>query len=255
MEGHTKTQEHFKNRRRRSIWNRAVTGMAAVVVFCTTYALILPAITMERSPTCGIEEHAHDDGCYTPPLVLSCGAETSGETLLHTHNEFCYDADKNLICPLPELQAHTHGDSCYTVIEPQPLHVHEEGCWKEKKVLACGLEETEGHSHTDSCDGQTENLICQMEQSQGHAHAGECYDDAGTLICGQEEAPGHTHGPECYEIQTVRTCGLEEQAAHQHIDTCYETEKELICGLEEATEEQLASPPSRSGSSPAKSRS
>ena len=39
----------FVQARRRRRWLRAVTGMAAVVVFVTTYLLILPAITMENS--------------------------------------------------------------------------------------------------------------------------------------------------------------------------------------------------------------
>ena len=40
--------------RRRKRWQKAVCGMAAVVVFCTTYALILPAITMSSDTICGI---------------------------------------------------------------------------------------------------------------------------------------------------------------------------------------------------------
>jgi LPXTG-motif cell wall-anchored protein/uncharacterized repeat protein (TIGR02543 family) len=37
-----------KEHRRKSIWRRIVSVMAAIVVFCTTYALILPALTLER---------------------------------------------------------------------------------------------------------------------------------------------------------------------------------------------------------------
>lgn len=38
-----------KSHRRRSIWKRVVTPMMAVVVFCTAYALILPAITATKA--------------------------------------------------------------------------------------------------------------------------------------------------------------------------------------------------------------
>lgn len=56
-----KNKEHQKKR----MWQRIVTCLAAMVVFCTTYALILPAITMEDELTCGIENHVHDDIiCY-----------------------------------------------------------------------------------------------------------------------------------------------------------------------------------------------
>lgn len=39
----------IRKQRRRRRWQKAVTGMAAVVVFVTTYLLILPAITMQRN--------------------------------------------------------------------------------------------------------------------------------------------------------------------------------------------------------------
>lgn len=41
----TYTREHRKKRR----WRKVMTFLASVVVFCTTYALILPAITMEEA--------------------------------------------------------------------------------------------------------------------------------------------------------------------------------------------------------------
>lgn len=46
------TKAHQKKRR----WQKVVTALAAIVVFCTTYALILPAITMEASTDVGIAE-------------------------------------------------------------------------------------------------------------------------------------------------------------------------------------------------------
>ena len=39
--------QHAKYRRRRNLWYNIVICLAVVVVFCTTYALILPAITLE----------------------------------------------------------------------------------------------------------------------------------------------------------------------------------------------------------------
>lgn len=53
--------------KRRKIWHKVVSFMAAVVVFCTTYALILPAITLEKQLICTIDdiEHVHDETCYS----------------------------------------------------------------------------------------------------------------------------------------------------------------------------------------------
>lgn len=52
--------------KRRKIWHKIVSFMAAIVVFCTTYALILPAITLEKQLICTIDdiEHVHDETCY-----------------------------------------------------------------------------------------------------------------------------------------------------------------------------------------------
>lgn len=68
---------------RLSKWYKAVTVMVAFVVFSTTYALIMPALTMERDAFCGLETHAHAEECYTDG-VLTCGLEE------HTHTEDCY---------------------------------------------------------------------------------------------------------------------------------------------------------------------
>lgn len=50
--------------RKSKIWHRVLRSLAVIVVFITTYLLILPAITMERTATCGMEEHTHTDECY-----------------------------------------------------------------------------------------------------------------------------------------------------------------------------------------------
>ncbi|MBR1829429.1 MAG: hypothetical protein IJ781_07960, partial [Atopobiaceae bacterium] len=104
--------------------------------------------------------------------VLDC--HHSGNAA-HTHNADCYDADGNLVCPLPELELHTHDDSCYT----------------ETRTLVCGLEEDENHSHTD-----------------------ECYEVTRTLTCGKEEVTEeHVHGPACFK--TVVTQDDQAPAADQ----------------------------------------
>ena len=66
------TGTHEKRRR----WRRAVSVLACAVVFCTTYALILPAITLSAEPKCGLEEHTHTEDCYETRLV--CGQTESG---------------------------------------------------------------------------------------------------------------------------------------------------------------------------------
>ena len=55
-------EKHLKQLQRRRNWRKVVRAMACVVVFCTTYALILPAITMERDE-CTLTEHVHSESC------------------------------------------------------------------------------------------------------------------------------------------------------------------------------------------------
>lgn len=81
----------LKDRRTRRFWARIISVMAGVVVFISTYALILPAITMEREAACGIEVHQHTVECYEK--VLTCGLEESED---NQHTEACYE--QVLIC-------------------------------------------------------------------------------------------------------------------------------------------------------------
>lgn len=94
-------------RRQHRKWQKVVTVLAAMVVFCTTYALILPAITMERETICGKEEHEHSAGCYAGQTVTVCGLE---ETDGHKHTQDCYRTENMLVC---EKEEHSHSEECY----------------------------------------------------------------------------------------------------------------------------------------------
>ena len=70
-----KIRRILRNRRTRRLLARVVSVTAALVVFVTTYALVLPAITMETNALCGMEAHEDTDHCYTEELI--CGLEES----------------------------------------------------------------------------------------------------------------------------------------------------------------------------------
>lgn len=209
-------KKYAVRRKRHSIWRNIVTCIAAVVVFCTTYALILPAITMEYS--CGKEEHVHAEGCYK----LSCGLE---QTPGHFHDETCYDEEGKLICGQEEPQSHTHTEECYAPADPtaptDPI---------------CGLEETPGHTHDAvTCYALPKTLTCGREEVAAHAHdPAACYTAQTSITCGQEESAGHTHTDACYTQQTSLTCGLEEGEEHAHTDACRTTSSVLTCTLPES---------------------
>lgn len=127
-------ERYNRRRRRKKIWKKILCVLGCVVVFCTTYALILPAITLDKGPVCGLEEHEHTDSCYRTVEKVSrlvCTEES------HEHTEECYDADGNLICGKLEVLEHVHDDSCFETVETEV-----------EPVLIC--EKTE-HLHSDAC--------------------------------------------------------------------------------------------------------
>ena len=77
----------LKDKTRLKRWRKMILCLSCVVVFCTVYALILPAITLERKTVCGQEEHSHTEECYSSDGQLTCGRTE------HKHTESCY-ADK-----------------------------------------------------------------------------------------------------------------------------------------------------------------
>ena len=93
----------LRDRRTRRFFKRFVGTFAAIVVFVTTYALVLPAITMEAEAQCGIEAHQHDDSCFEEVLVCDL-PESDG----HQHVDSCYE--KVLTCGK---EPHTHSPACY----------------------------------------------------------------------------------------------------------------------------------------------
>ncbi len=78
-------------------------GLSLLVAATTVVSLVMPAFTLEGSPSCGIKEHTHADACYEQ--VLTCGQE---ETAEHTHTDACYEEE--LTC---EISEHTHTGACY----------------------------------------------------------------------------------------------------------------------------------------------
>jgi len=158
----------LRDRKTRRIFTRLVSTVAAIVVFVTTYALVLPAITMEAEAQCGIEAHQHDDSCYEDVLVCDI-PESSG----HHHDESCYSVDLQLICRIDE-------------------HQHDTGCYDENGKLTCGKAE-HVHSEENGCYKEVRDLVCGQEENSGHKHDGSCYEKV--LTCGKEV---HTHSQACY---------------------------------------------------------
>lgn len=263
--------------RRHRIWRKIVSVLACIVVFCTTYALILPAITMEKTPACGKTEHTHTEACYTQvtpaeKTVPVCTPESlqvhkhtedcldeNGEYccgyadfLIHEHNSACFDEDGNLRCLLPEIKAHTYSESCYT----QP-HLDTQESDAVQEIIP--------HEHTaEECfetdeDGNA-RLICGKIQILEHVHTDECFQTVdesadtasltGELSCEMEE---HTHTDQChspeqreyhYEDETVSVTAVLPRDSQVPADARLEVtpitrEEERYSLLEQQAEEAV----------------
>lgn len=206
-------KKYAKQNCRSRIWRNIVRVMACIVVFCTTYALILPAITMERTQ-CGLSEHTHSESCYEKvdiesAVSLACTYESLG---VHVHTSSCYDGENNLLC----------GQADYLV------HEHNEDCLDENGVIVCQLPKVRAHEHTEDCYSlpETEPAVTQ----EVHFHGDECYaNQRGELTCEFGEDDAHEHTDACYETVSTLVCELEEGIPEETAEPVQEAEPELIC--------------------------
>lgn len=261
-------EKYTKVHKRKRLRHRVVTVLAGVVVFCTTYALILPAITLEKQ--CDIPEHTHTDACYAQVTSVEkrvpvCSAETLkihrhtadcydangnptcgyADFVVHRHDSRCYDETGNLWCPLPEIEAHRHTADCYALPEE---HTHAEGCYTSVRgSLVCGE-----HVHTDACYTETAVLACGLEESEEHRHDESCYETSRERTCGIDS--DHSHTDACYEWEQVLSCDLPTEPAedaqpvlvctkpeivlHRHTPDCFDADGNLICGQAQVLEHQ-----------------
>lgn len=259
-------EKYTKVHKRKRLRHRVVTVLAGVVVFCTTYALILPAITLEKQ--CDIPEHTHTDACYAQVTSVEkrvpvCSAKTLeihrhtadccdadgnptcgyADFVVHSHDSTCYDEKGSLWCPLPEIEAHRHTADCYALPEE---HTHAEGCYTSVRGnLVCGE-----HVHTDACYTETAVLACGLEESEEHRHDENCYKTSRELTCGADS--DHSHTDACYEWEQVLSCDLPTEPAedaqpvlvctkpeivlHRHTPDCFDADGNLICGQTQVLE-------------------
>ena len=237
-------EKYTKVHKRKRLRHRVVTVLAGVVVFCTTYALILPAITLEKQ--CDIPEHTHTDACYAQVTSVEkrvpvCSAKTLE---IHRHTADCYDANGNPTCGYADFVVHSHDSRCYdengNLWCPLPeieAHQHTADCFDADGNLICGQTQILEHRHSDACFDADGNLICGQTQILEHQHSDACFEtvaepvDTGKLVCGQEE---HTHSKACTAVGPEEPvfCGKD---AHTHGEACRDENGELVCGTEEHT--------------------
>ena len=248
------TIDFMKGHYKKGPWNSIVIAVAAVLVFITTYKLILPALSMSRPTYCGMEEHVHTEECYSPvetrvefdcpfkpltQIVMEDGTVTTqgfDGVVIHTHDENCYQ-DGVLICPLPEVQTHVHTDECYqdVVVGTRTVEIPpQEGAAAEfapegEGMIEAGQDPAAAAPEFITEDIVERQLVCGRDEynPELHVHTPECYLPDGTLICTLPQVVVHQHDAGCWhEVQTggEPVCGLPE---HMHVDACFEAPEGL----------------------------
>ena len=180
------TKQYIKRYRQKDLWRKIVSVLGCFVVFCTTYALILPAITMDQGTICGMVEHQHTSDCYIMP--------ESG----HVHIDDCYTETVTYTCGMEETQ---EDDGFFA------------GLFGDANSTPSAVEYEPAHSHTDACTESSIELTCGMEEAVPHRHDDTCFDENGELIC---ELPTELEEP-------LLVCDI---TPHIHSDGCFPSDKE-----------------------------
>ena len=215
-------ERYNKKRKQYKRWQKVVACLSCLVLLGTSYALILPAISMTPTAYCGMEEHHHDESCYEKKLICGYEDAADGDGDTATDNEI-----------ISEDEGFSDGS--------ESEHIHTDECYEEINTLVCGMDESDGHVHTSDCLDDDSDLATPSD-------ADEILDEDEEYVCGLEAGEGeHHHSEDCYEVRRVLNCpfsesdnagtDLTETAAadlkteHIHTENCYK--KVLICDLPE----------------------
>ena len=233
----------LRDRRTRQFLTRFVSVTAAIVVFVTTYALVLPAITMEREANCGIPAHQHDDSCYEEVLV--CGLEESDD---HQHTADCYE--KKLICGM---EAHTHSAACYsdevsadneetgavaaahtltsTVSGDEKVFAAYTGGFGGTNAAAEGsIQSSDGNDNEENGDADSSESGGLSDNNNESLEIGRLSNDADTALNDSQEAPetASTDDQEFHSAQNAESEGTEYSDEDNNTTTDTASENDTV---------------------------
>ena len=221
--------KHKRISRRR----RIVTCLAAVVVFCTVYALILPAITLEKQD-CTLPEHTHTEDCYA--LVAAADNENEDVTVPETENEAETETEtETTVVTVPETDTES-------VTEPET----------DTEAVTEPAEETEAVTETEaetSAEAETETVAETSAETETET---ETDAESETLITVDAYAgpeidtavdPETIYVPEETSAPEEITVPEETTASDDETTEPAGTERVLICGLEEHTHNESCGKP------------
>lgn len=188
-------------RRKRKRWQKLVLFLSCLVVFSTTYALILPAITMTEPPLCGLEEHQHGPSCYE--VVLNCPFEETESTVQTGEST---TSEPTTTSEPPATTSETSAEITSTSDAP----TSEPATTSEPPDTAS--ETTSETSAEPTSDAPTSEPTTETEPP---ATTSETSAETTATASDSEPATPHRHTEDCYQKHLI--CTLPE---HQHSDAC-----------------------------------
>ena len=215
--------EYLAQKRRHRTWTRTVSVLACAVVMFTMYALILPAVTMEKpEDDLIIEEEYEVNEIAGEEISAGSFAGDEGDWIEIEGMAEVEDPSKD-----PD-----RGDNLLNIEEETEEEASDEG---KILVLVCEEKDNPEHEHTDDCyvlvdeDSKDFKLICEKTD---HIHTAECY----TLI--KEDDEILEEGQEVLLAEAnVSVNGQSESEAETEVET--ETETEIKTETETETETEI----------------
>ena len=193
-------ERFLKANRRLKRWQRAVSVMAAVVVFATTYAFILPAVTLDKetaSEQSGIEIAASDNESDSSGTVYEAEPEEEPQ-------------DEELAEPQDEESEETRD-------EHDAEAVTEDSSSESEKVEADISEEDNTDQDTEAADGQS------AEKQTGSKKAEDSHDDLdAALDAADADDPASETLVEGGTAEEIKLITEKTQLTYEYIDEFYE---------------------------------
>ena len=192
-----RVREYINRKTVRARMRKVISILCCVVVFVTTYALVLPSLALEKTAICGKEEHEHSADCYSRELI--CGQEESEE---HQHTDECYE--DVLTCGK---EIHVHSLDCYEVEEPEeeePAQEPEESAVAETTQASANETEEPEETAAPEETEEPEETVEEKEEEPAPAEPEETVDE-------QEEDEQETPAVEEPQEQEPEDDSVEEQ--------------------------------------------
>lgn len=201
-----------KNKNKKSL-KKIIAILSCIAILVTSYSMMLPGLTKRVSED--NDAILSEQGIFEE-LILSCDENADNFNYVHTHNDYCYNSDGELICNIPERTIHQHNELCYI----------------DEQEYICDTEESTSDTFINNFSEQDEELPPDGEP--------ETVPETEKVINNEEieqKVPEHQHTSDCIQVKKLLICEETEEVLHEHDENCYSGD-ELICELPEIKEHQ-----------------